>query len=185
MYIPDNQIIVEGPDLSGKSTVSILAQVITGLSSYHAGAPPKTPIEACARVYSYPYDEILDRHFCISEQIYGPLLRGKTLLQTEWMVEHLLKDSYTVLYCRLPLDYLTEQIHYLNKSKKEYKSKFHVKQVIEQYTEIHQQYDIVMSILKAKKACTIIPVDFRSITSKKLQRAIKGADNECKRRRQR
>ena len=162
-------IILEGPDLSGKSTISIMLEALTGKEIYHFGGPPKSPKAILTRIQEAPTGVIYDRHPCISEQVYGTVLRGEPIISSDFMNGYLFALNPLVIYCRLPLDFLKSKMHYLENAHedKEYKTKKHIDAVIENYSKIWNSYEVVMNKLISMGIC-VIDADFRSETMNSL-----------------
>jgi len=100
------------------------------------------------------------------------------------MKDYLRQQEFILVYCRLPLDFLKDQLHYLYKSKKSYKSKDHIDWVVKNYESIHMAYDRLVAVYERERICQVVTVDFRTITSTRLLKTIERANNEYKRRRQ-
>ena len=71
-------IVIEGMDNSGKSTLARALADNIGLIVQESEGPPRSPEEMNARVDRYQEMEgrLFVRHPCISENIYGPRIRG-------------------------------------------------------------------------------------------------------------
>ena len=166
-------IILEGPDLSGKSTISLMLEMITEKEIYHAGGPPTSPGSMLKRIQAMPDDQILDRHPCISEQVYGTVLRGEPIISSECMNGYLFALNPLVIYCRLPLDFLKSKMHFLENAHedKEYKTKDHIDAVIENYSRIWNSYEVVNNKLISMGIC-VVDVDFRTETMRGLEKKL-------------
>lgn len=110
------QVIVEGPDGAGKSTL---------IATLRAGYPELNPFPPYKNVPEMDYEtymgfavsdtagpigpKIHDRLF-YSELVYGPLLRGKIALRPERVryYRSLLGDTAFLIYCRLPYEELVK-----------------------------------------------------------------------------
>ena len=101
-------IIIEGPDNAGKSSLAKKLSELLGIDVHHSGGPPKTDSEIMSRHYFVinglikNINIILDRVPCISDQVYGPLIRGYSPLESHHLalfVEHL---KIPIIYCRPP-----------------------------------------------------------------------------------
>jgi hypothetical protein len=95
------QIVIEGPDNSGKSTLIGQLQRIIRWPVQSSEGPEKHPNEInerVARYQKYTGDWIFDRHPCVSQPIYGQLANRTPIHQ------HLLEDFYGAsplfVYCR-------------------------------------------------------------------------------------
>jgi hypothetical protein len=79
-------IVLEGPDHGGKTTLGNRLSKVMGLPLIQGEGPPKSNDEFHARVARcLAMDNVIfDRHPCISEGIYGPVMgRGSILKITE------------------------------------------------------------------------------------------------------
>jgi len=168
-------ILLEGPDLSGKTTVGRHLSEFTGLKIHHFGAPPKSPEEIMARIENTPKDMLLDRHPCISEQVYCTL-RGKILVKPEILWNALQKLNPFIIYCNPGWEYLESKLHYLNQ--KEHKSKEHVEQVRQRYFDIYTRYQNIMVHCSTILDLKVIPVDFRNLSMIRLKRICREAGYE-------
>lgn len=151
-------IILEGPDLSGKSTIGKRIQSICELPIHHAGGPPQGVLEILQRVINTSQHRILDRHPCISEQVYGHI-RGVMLMTDEFMDQILHEQQPTIIFCNPTLEHLLEQQEYLKQ--KGWKDKLHVELIKEKYVDVYDQYIAVM--LKLSSFLDVYTIDFRSL----------------------
>lgn len=84
------QIVLEGPDNSGKSTLASHLSDKLGLRVQHSGGPEKYPGEINVRTIKYldlTETVIFDRHPCISHNIY-------TLFKDRSFVDNRLTDEF-------------------------------------------------------------------------------------------
>lgn len=98
-------IILEGPDGSGKST---LARQLADASSFdvsiiHRGGPARKrklekDMEALLKRWREPV--ICDRIGCISERIYGPILRGKNRLGDAYL-QTIIGLEIPIIFCHV------------------------------------------------------------------------------------
>ena len=111
------RIIIEGPDNAGKSTLAKKLSDILGWEIQHSGGPCNSMddvIERMDRVKS-SHKTIWDRVPCISEQIYGPILRHVpySARTTCGMMGYPFAD-YVIIYCRptigILLNFQTHQV---------------------------------------------------------------------------
>lgn len=108
-------IIIEGPDNSGKSTLSAKLAKDLGTTYRHSVKPdPKwTPLEALAHsaMTLRPQRVILDRLYAISESIYGPIVRGRSALgdKAQEAILDLYQRPYLVIYCRPDIKTITKK----------------------------------------------------------------------------
>ena len=158
-------VILEGPDLSGKSTVGKMLAGITKLEIHHSGGPPKGTEEAIARVYDTPQNKILDRHICISEQIYGNMGRRNPKLTVSYMDLWLYKNQPLILFCDPGLEFLLSQLHLLKE--KPHKTQEHIEQVRSTYKTIYHKYVHLMN--KLKTLTRVMYIDFNSVTKEELK----------------
>lgn len=102
------QIIIEGPDGSGKSTLIRALKEKTDWTVIEGGGPEKYPFEVKERLERYlkaaldtpSYPKIYDRHPAVSHPIYGPL-SGKTEYPPtsyNWVYEL----PHICVYCQAP-----------------------------------------------------------------------------------
>lgn len=116
-------IVVEGPDGSGKtSLIQRARQEITGKYFNiisHSCRPlyPWQISEAVAILPAYAQTPtLLDRHPLISEPIYGPILRGESLVPGQWK-DPILRRNYLgmtvsrLIYCRPPADQILRNLN--------------------------------------------------------------------------
>lgn len=101
-------IIIEGHDNSGKSTLGKhIADRVGLLDIKESEGPPKYPNEMNERVLSYALCKprtLFVRHPCVSELIYGPLIRPnqpKPIMDE--LIESFYATSHLFIYCD-PLD---------------------------------------------------------------------------------
>lgn len=97
-------IIIEGPDNAGKSTLAGLVKLVTGRVVIPSEGPEKYPGEVEERVARYQADYrdvIYDRHPCISQNIYS-VVKPCVLLE-ESVIEKFYKTRPLLIYCR-PLE---------------------------------------------------------------------------------
>ena len=130
-----NPIIIEGPDGSGKST--LVDQYFP--NAIHAGGPPINHEEAIERLYEPTPGHVYDRWTGVSEQIYGPLVRGVSLLSEEEYLDGILKTRPTIIYCRPPLEVILSNL--VNQKEKPHKPKKFIKEVKERAEMIVEAYD--------------------------------------------
>ncbi len=93
-------IILEGPDNSGKSTLAnVLLQVVPYTLQSGEG-PPKFPweIDERANRYMAMKNTIFDRHPCISETIYGKY-RGKPVELHRATMDRFGELDHLIIYC--------------------------------------------------------------------------------------
>lgn len=97
------QIILEGPDNSGKSTLADLISTALGIEVHHSGGPSKYPGEINERTDMLNADDttiIYDRHPAISQNIY----QQGTMAGGEFVTAERIANFYALrpllIYCR-------------------------------------------------------------------------------------
>jgi len=98
-------LIIEGPDNSGKTTlVKELAQLLPGQKVLHSGGPVKSEADRDERMERILNSRhvIWDRVPCISEQIYGPVLRGVNIFGGTTYLQAVVDIGAAIIYCRPP-----------------------------------------------------------------------------------
>jgi hypothetical protein len=95
-------VIVEGPDNSGKTTLVNYIAARLGLPIIKGEGPPNDHVEWAARFERDPGGYTLfDRHTAVSEPIYGGILRGVNYAEA---YPHLINQFYATprlfIYCR-------------------------------------------------------------------------------------
>lgn len=106
-------IIIEGPDKSGKSTLAREIEKRFGYSYAHFGAPGPDPAGEYARfLLNLKGPTVCDR-FYLGEQVYGPLLRGKSVITNlqKAVIERLCRYRGAILiYAGTPLEVCQERL---------------------------------------------------------------------------
>jgi len=161
-------IILEGPDLGGKSTVGKMLSDMLGLKLHHFGGPPKSSVELITRISLAPRKVIYDRHPCISEIIYGQLPGRTPLISQGYAISYLKTLDPIIFYCNPGWEYLKTKLHFLKN--KPHKSQNHVIAVHQNYKFIYDRYEGYMHSLKAD--VNIVNIDFRTTTKNQLMEAI-------------
>lgn len=154
-------IILEGPDLGGKSTVAKLLESVTGMKLNHFGSPPKDKMEILARIESAPSNVIFDRHPCISEQVYGHMNHREPLLDDEYMDKLLVACDPIIFYCNPGLEFLHSKMHFLKS--KGHKSQDHVDFVRQNYDANYRRYEAVMAKM-SMYGIMVVKVHFQEVT---------------------
>lgn len=101
-------VIIEGVDNSGKTTLAKKLSSYFDAPLVHSPGIRLTPeamIHWAERTFNIPGKIFYDRHPCISEEVYGPVLRYKNAFNTEAgkKVTKLFYDMKPlVVYCRPP-----------------------------------------------------------------------------------
>lgn len=94
-------IIIEGPDGSGKSTlVRSIAQHVP-LTIQEGSGPEKYPGEIIERAWRYVKmdNKLFDRHPIISQPIYGQFREGATMIPQD-LIDVLYRQKPLIIYCR-------------------------------------------------------------------------------------
>lgn len=97
------QIILEGPDNAGKSTLAAHISDRLGIPIQHSGGPSKFPGEVNSRAFEFNCRRgtfIYDRHPCISQNIYVEALQNGGELVEEQHVEALYNSQPLIIYCK-------------------------------------------------------------------------------------
>ena len=161
--------ILEGPDLGGKTLIGERLTKLSGMRVYHAGGPPKDEAELKYRVRNLPYHKkILDRHPCISEQVYRPISGELPFIPVREMDDWIRQAQPIIIYCNPGLSHLSSVQHLLKE--KAHKPQKHVDEVKENHKRIYYRYEGVM--WKLKSITPVYPIDFRDATDKELKNII-------------
>ncbi len=169
-------IVLEGPDLSGKSTIMNLFREATGLPSHHFGPPPKTKDEILNRIECPPPNVVFDRHPCISEQVYSILRLEGQLLSSNELTERFLEMNPLVVFCDPGIDYLLSKMHFLKA--KAHKSTDHVGKVEQNYRHIYARYQGLMHNIG--QHIMVKRIDFRTIKIAEVKQIIKEYEERLK-----
>jgi hypothetical protein len=159
-------IVVEGPDGAGKTTLMENVRAAAGRRYFvmlRHSCRPLTEEDALAfnrslwAISDQGLTCIVDRHAFVSEPIYGPILRGHSLVDGFSADElgNMLKDSVSkIIYCRPPIHVIKE-----NLSKQP-----QLAGIFEKIDQIVEGYDKRMRTLQLRYA---IPVVYYDWTQKK------------------
>lgn len=145
-------IVVEGPDGGGKSTLidNLRLSCSRHYVNLRRSGPPKM-LEEIKSVVRWvekfdpdglgPTPLILDRHPFISEAIYGPVLRGNSLL-VDYYTMHDLEHHFCrfvdrIIYCRPPTSVIMQKMQ----------DNPQLRGVVENIEEITRQYDHTMKLI--------------------------------------
>lgn len=96
-------IVLEGPDNSGKSTLAEYLGERLHMPVKHSGGPGKYPGEINARadlLLSNPIPTIYDRHPCVSQNIYVEALSSSGERVTDDRVQRLYDSGAVIVFCR-------------------------------------------------------------------------------------
>lgn len=94
-------IVIEGPDNAGKSTLAELIRVATHRLVQPSEGPEKYPGEVNDRVIRYMADYgdiIYDRHPCVSQSIYS-IVKANTPVNEE-LIKAFYDSKPLIIYCR-------------------------------------------------------------------------------------
>lgn len=97
------QIIIEGPDGAGKTTLINYLSEKMGIPSKHSGGPSKYPGEVNARTREFNADPttlLYDRHPAISQNIYVQALQNKGEIVHPAAIEEFYDLKPFIIYCR-------------------------------------------------------------------------------------
>lgn len=146
-------VVVEGPDGGGKSTLidNLRLSCDRHYVSLRRSGPPKT-LEEINHIVRWieqhdpdgtrPTPLILDRHPFISESIYGPALRGNSLLTDYYTLHdieyHFARFINRVIYCRPPTSTILKKMH----------DNPQLKGVTERIEMITERYDQVTRLIR-------------------------------------
>lgn len=103
-------IILEGSDLSGKSTLAKALQDNYGYEIVKCSQPRpgRAYNEYVQKIIKAEPNTVFDRHF-LGELVYGPLKRGKCQLnpmQISDIINLLKEKNCTLIYCNAPMDFI-------------------------------------------------------------------------------
>jgi hypothetical protein len=99
-------IVLEGPDNCGKTTLARQISDMVNIPISHSGGPVKSKEEMHTRMgnlLSMTDLKIMDRIPCISEQIYGPIIRkNNPFEETTYLKDFLTTKHPLIIYCDIP-----------------------------------------------------------------------------------
>lgn len=131
--------IFEGPDGAGKSFTALEVSRVVNLPIHHFGGPPESDDEILERVkfIGEADNMIFDRIPWISDQIYGPLIRGTDSIFQNMKLPPM---KFPIIYCRPSL----KTILSVSLEAKAHKSQEHTDKVKQKILDIVRAYDIIM-----------------------------------------
>lgn len=97
------QIILEGPDNAGKSTLAAHLSDALDIDVQHSGGPSKWPGEVNSRCFEFNQrrmTQLFDRHPAISQNIYVEALNNNGELVTEENVAEFYDSHPLIIYCK-------------------------------------------------------------------------------------
>jgi len=143
---------VEGPDGSGKSTLVHPMSELTGLRIVPPEDPPGSWDECLARISRRILPGLLcDRSSgLVSELVYGPVVRGRTITDEDmvWKVARAVSHAVVYIYCRPPRESMQPLF-------RDEEDPDHVSAVREKFDDLVDRYDEVMARLSLEGARVI------------------------------
>ena len=140
------QIILEGPELGGKSSVARIIKERLGIKSFHAGGPPDNREAAFKRFEALPRDQVWDRCTLISELIYGPIFRNISYFSFTESFVRLQTLNPIIIYCRPSNKHLRYALQFLKHQNKPHKDEQYNAQVRKNHNATIEKYDDLMNI---------------------------------------
>ena len=128
-------ILIEGPDGTGKSTLAEALSTATGRPIVRSPGPPKNKQEIIERAEAALSTDgvIFDRHPIISEWVYGAFRPTGTMLPDRYM-DALLKQSNFIVWCNRSMNH-TIKVH---------DTLDHLKMVEERHDAIAARYTVLL-----------------------------------------
>lgn len=140
------QIILEGPELGGKSSVARIIKERLGIKSFHAGGPPNNRDEVFKRFEALPRDQVWDRCTLISELVYGPIFRNISYIGFSESFLALQALDPIIIYCRPSDKHLRHALQFLKRQNKPHKDEQYNAQVRENHSATIEKYDDLMEV---------------------------------------
>lgn len=150
-------VIVEGPDGAGKSTLIQTWKLSRRYFVMISNAGPPPDMQSISRfvhmVRHRPHGMplVCDRHSCISDRVYGPLLRNVDHLRDippNWGIA----DADAIVYCRPPLERILQNV-----TKNQHEQ---LAGVVEKITRLTNAYDLLFFRLEYEARLPVIHFDF-------------------------
>lgn len=97
------QIVLEGPDNAGKSTLAAFLSERLGIPVKHSGGPSKYPGEVNARALEFNRDTsdlIYDRHPCVSQNVYQDALQAGGEYVEQQHLDAFYAGKPLIIYCK-------------------------------------------------------------------------------------
>lgn len=167
------KIFLEGPDGSGKTTLfEHIQSALPGPVSYKSlGRPPESVQEflfRCTLAVKSRGPIVIDRCPIIGELIYGTIIRGEPIVDTDFLVNMLKRldsgrKNVVFIYCRQPDDYLMS----LPVPEKPHKSKDHCEGVLKNRRRILDAYDWIFNLV-LRNRYTVIDYDWKQMKEGEL-----------------
>ena len=161
------QIILEGPELGGKSSIARIIHERLGILSYHAGGPPNNRDEVFKRFGALPRDQVWDRCTLISELVYGPIFRNISYIGFTESFVLLQTLNPIIIYCRPSDKHLNYALQFLKHQNKPYKDEQYNAQVRENHNATIKKYDELIDIYE-KLSLDVIRYDLTVHTPEKI-----------------
>lgn len=161
---------VEGPDGSGKSTLVSVLQTRVDLFPRVVGTegPAKTWGECQARVMKRVHPGTLcDRSSgLVSELVYGPVLRGRTLVDEKlfWGLVKFVREFVTFVYCCPPVNVLSYTFR--DDEPEEFR-----RAVRDNHAAIVARYAVVFAEMK-RIGCRVVDYDYTRQTPEEVIRCV-------------
>jgi hypothetical protein len=160
-------IILEGPDNAGKTTLANALAKEIGWPIKHKEGRPKTWILLLEKLRKYEAVDrmIVDRHPIISQSVYGLVARNDPSIPTDFM-DRFFERRDLIIYCRC----ISTQLEGHEPSDSD--TPEHLKAIEENYQKILNVYDNWAAV-----ACNIVYVDYDQMPG--VIAMVKGYINEC------
>lgn len=153
------QIVLEGPDGSGKSALFTRLWTHGFPTGSHTGGPPTNEEEVLTRMRRLEFGErrVWDRCTAISDLIYRYALKEPFQVPPRVHVQWLIENRPCVVYCRPPIETILAKSLEQGKS---HKPAAHLEKVERERTRIIEEYDKLMQWLQIDLLLTVVPYDY-------------------------